>query len=233
MSGELLHYLIPFEIPGSGQGTGRVEKGSAHPEVAHSSPFASEIPPKHGPTPRSPLKKKKSGEVVPFIDVTSPEPPLLLRLGQLESAVGELETESAETAQRLLDQKALLQARVDLLLGRVEAMETTGSPRQLLLWPGLATALLVPLVGIGLNGLFHFGLYEIFMKLGEPDYEWFRWAAETVLDLQITTERTPHLYFYWLTMEFFWTSLIILVGLGSFLRFSRGKDRAVATGRDP
>jgi hypothetical protein len=215
-NGRYLQYLIPLEVAG--------------PEEPASRPSA-EPPPKTPPpqTPASVRVEEAAGRpaLTPRPAAMAPRaaeapraPDLEPRLVQLEQLVSKLQAAAsaapAPDAQAVHLRKALagMEERVEDLEARLEA--AGGGPRI-----PLGTALLVPLLGVGLNAAFHFGLYELFLHAGDTGGRLANLAAETLLGFHIATESAPHVYFYWLAVEALFSSLVIVAALGLVLRRMR------------
>lgn len=222
MENSFLQHLIPLELEApKSQDFGSQAAGllleldlaeSVNPrDLPPADPIAEARPPI--PAPSSPVPK--NGEN-------------LLRLSDLESELAELKNEASQDSEKIADRLGELELRFQQMDAQLTKLQTKLDQPRPFIRTSMASALLIPLLGVGLNALFHFGLYKLFLIAGQPGYEWVHLAAETLLGLQIATEASPHAYFYWMTVEMVWTSLIIVLSLSILLRRLRRKARVAA-----
>jgi hypothetical protein len=215
MSGNYLRYLIPLEAiePGGDVAVLEAPPESRADEPAPRAAEPESVRPARPAVPAA-LTAAETATLEPVADSE-----LLERLAGLEAAVRRLQERNDELALAAAQHLPIVrrgQHELDLRLGALETRIEASDAAPVRV--SLGSALLVPLIGLGLTAAFHFGLYQLFLHMGEGGSRLANLAAETLLGFHMATETAPHVYFYWVAIELLWTSLLVVLTLGIVLR---------------
>ena len=214
MTSRYLRYVIPLEIPA---------QEALDPPRRSSQPRSSE--PVRAAVSTPTIEVAASGAVDRNASAAASKPrspaPDPNRVAELELRIKQLEEQARQLSQAASSGEvplALIRKELASVESRMEGLEERAHAAGQGVRLPIGTALMVPLVGIGLNAAFHFALYELFLHAGDAGGSWTNLAAETLLGFQIATESSPHVYFYWMAVEAVWTSLVIVIAVGLVVR---------------